>query len=615
MSAPALRTIVREKLLSATLDASGGSPSWKVLVLDGPATRVASSVMNVSDLMDARVSLIESLERRREPLRDMEAIYLLAPTVENAERVAEDFRSEGECLYARAHLLFLSELPPAVLDAMRASELLVSRVATLRELNAEVIAPEPSTFDLGMASRYADLYGGGEGGEAAMAEVTRKLLSLCCTLNEYPTITAQSASPRCVATARELHASLNGFRQRVPSWWFHGDRNHRGKDPATLLLVDRCSDVLSAVLHDCHYQGAVADLLDVRGAVYRYTDGAGEEATAVLSERDALWREHRHDHMEDVSGALVALQRRLQEVERRAREDTSTEALRSAIRALPDLEDRKARLAQHLHMSQQVMRRLAPLMDLVQLEEHLALGTDGEGRRLRRGDLREAVFSFLRDPSNAEEAKARLAAAYAAAYGGLGGDEAAALAAASPPSAAAVAALGAVGAFSAPEQATGAASKGGGGGVAGFFRRMGAGDQEAKEGGPAPIGGRFRPRLERVLRACVGGGAAGEEFTSMPSIAQRVMKTSNSVRRSRWPGGGGGGGGGAGGGANKAEALGRVIVFVFGGATPAELRAVQTVANDFDNREILVGGTSLLTPKAFLEELGALAAAAEGGEA
>ena len=101
----------------------------------------------------------------------------------------------------------------------------------------------------------------------------------------------------------------------------------------------------------------------------------------------------------------------------------------------------------------------------------------------------------------------------------------------------------------------------------------------------------------------------------MPSIAQRVMKTSNSVRRSRWPGGGGGGGGGAGGGANKAEALGRVIVFVFGGATPAELRAVQTVANDFDNREILVGGTSLLTPKAFLEELGALAAAAEGGEA
>ncbi len=83
------------------------SSGWMVLVLDEDGTRVISSVLTMYDIMEERVTLVEQLFKNRQPFREMEVIYLVAPTVESVTRISQDFASESKAKYGGVHIYFL----------------------------------------------------------------------------------------------------------------------------------------------------------------------------------------------------------------------------------------------------------------------------------------------------------------------------------------------------------------------------------------------------------------------------------------------------------------------------------------------------------------------------
>jgi hypothetical protein len=42
----------------------------------------------------ARVTVVEDLNKARQPFKDMEAVYMLSPTLESVEKVKADFTSK-----------------------------------------------------------------------------------------------------------------------------------------------------------------------------------------------------------------------------------------------------------------------------------------------------------------------------------------------------------------------------------------------------------------------------------------------------------------------------------------------------------------------------------------
>ena len=77
------------------------------------------------DIMERNVSLVENLNRGRQPFKDMDAIYFISPTMEAAERIMGDFitperakeikREDGSpgvavTRYGRAHLVFTGQV-------------------------------------------------------------------------------------------------------------------------------------------------------------------------------------------------------------------------------------------------------------------------------------------------------------------------------------------------------------------------------------------------------------------------------------------------------------------------------------------------------------------------
>jgi hypothetical protein len=86
---------------------SATTSGWMVLVLDDGATRVISSALTMYDIMERRITLVEQLQRARQPFREMEAIYLITPTTASVNLLLADFDSEKKAKYGAVHLFFL----------------------------------------------------------------------------------------------------------------------------------------------------------------------------------------------------------------------------------------------------------------------------------------------------------------------------------------------------------------------------------------------------------------------------------------------------------------------------------------------------------------------------
>lgn len=52
------------------------SGQWKVLVLDAACVRVISSAVRMYDIMSEGITLVEALEKKRQPFPQLEAMYV-----------------------------------------------------------------------------------------------------------------------------------------------------------------------------------------------------------------------------------------------------------------------------------------------------------------------------------------------------------------------------------------------------------------------------------------------------------------------------------------------------------------------------------------------------------
>jgi syntaxin-binding protein 1 len=115
---------------------------WKVLIVDDHTLSIISAACRLSDLMQKNITVVEKLEKVRQPFPKMEAVYFIAPIEESAKLFYEDLQKKK---YDAYHVYFSNIAPSSIIKIIGASKN-KTLVKTCVDLNLDFLAVEANLF-------------------------------------------------------------------------------------------------------------------------------------------------------------------------------------------------------------------------------------------------------------------------------------------------------------------------------------------------------------------------------------------------------------------------------------------------------------------------------------
>jgi len=585
----ALKTLVGHKIMNDVIRATvrdhnktPGKMEWRVLIVDNQSMRMVSACTKMHELSAEGITIVETIEKRREPLPAMEAIYLITPSESSVKGLMTDFQSQNRTQYRAAHVYFTEVCPEERFKEV-CNSLAAKRIRSLKEINIAFTPYESQVFSLDKLNAFQMYYDPNRAASRSfdMERMAEQLATLCSTLGEYPSIRYRADFERNAEFAQMVQQKLDAYKADEPTM---GEGPEKAK--SILLIVDRGFDTISPLLHELTFQAMAHDLLPIENDVYRYEASEGQTKEVLLDENDDLWVEMRHHHIAVVSQSVTKKMKKFSQEKKMGNEGKTMRDLSQMIKKMPQHQKELAKFSTHLHLAEECMKTYQGHVDkLCKVEQDLAIGTDAEGERIR--DHMRNIVPILLDQNVNIKDKIRIILLYIQSKNGITEENFTKLIQhAQIPS-------------EDRDMITNLQHLGCNVVVDGNRKRIWQIKRKDRINEQTYQMSRWTPILKDIIEDCIDDKLDNSHFPFLGGQRHGSLSTGGHPTSGRYGGWHGG---------NKEKVTNqknvpRVLVYVMGGATFSEFRVGYEVSNDRKNWEVIVGGSQILTPEVFLTEV------------